>query len=153
MGVGVLVRDYSCSVIVARTFSFMITGDILQSVAMVVVESIRFAIDIGLFRVELEFDHKDLFCLLQQVGPCLAPVAWWLIRWLGLALPRSAWGGGFVLLRSAWGGGFALGLGLCRGLPTRGLVHGAMGGGHIWRRRRDLVDSRWWSRWVLVALG
>ncbi len=24
--------------------------------------------------VELEFDHKDLFCLLQQVGPCLALV-------------------------------------------------------------------------------
>jgi hypothetical protein len=74
MGVGVLVCDYSCSVIVARTFSFMITGDILQSIAMVVVESIWFAIDIGLFRVELEFDHKDLFCLLQQVGSCLAPV-------------------------------------------------------------------------------
>uniref|UniRef100_A0A2N9IW03 Uncharacterized protein n=1 Tax=Fagus sylvatica TaxID=28930 RepID=A0A2N9IW03_FAGSY len=29
-------------------------------------------------------------------------------------------------------------LGLCRGSPTRGLVHGAMGGGHMWRRRRDL---------------
>ena len=39
---------------------------------MAVVESIRFAIDIGLLQVELEFDHKNLFCLIQQVGPCLA---------------------------------------------------------------------------------
>uniref|UniRef100_A0A2N9I6A8 Uncharacterized protein n=1 Tax=Fagus sylvatica TaxID=28930 RepID=A0A2N9I6A8_FAGSY len=99
----------------------------------------------------------------------------------GFALLRSAWGGGFALPRSAWGGGFVLGLGLCRGLPTRGLVHGAMGGGHMWRRRRDLglfieiwlihgggrggfwllwVDSRWWwwwRRWVgriwIIAVG
>jgi hypothetical protein len=28
----------------------------------------------GLPWVELEFDHKDLFCLLQQVGLCLALV-------------------------------------------------------------------------------
>jgi hypothetical protein len=55
---------------------------------------------------------------------------------LGLDLPISACGGGFALPRSAWGGGFALGLGLCRGSPTQGLVHGAMGGGHMWRRRR-----------------
>jgi hypothetical protein len=41
---------------------------------MAVVESIQFAIDIGLFQVELELDNKDLFCLLKQVGPCLAPV-------------------------------------------------------------------------------
>ena len=53
-------------------------------------------------------------------------------------LPRSACGGGFALPRSAWGGGFVLGLVLCRGSPTRGLVHGAMGGGHMWRRKRDL---------------
>jgi hypothetical protein len=57
---------------------------------------------------------------------------------VGFALPRSACGGGFALPRSAWGGGFALGLGLCRGSPTRGLVYGAMGGGHMWRRKRDL---------------
>ena len=41
---------------------------------MAVVESIQFAIDIGLSRVKLEFDNKDMFCLLKQVGPCLAPV-------------------------------------------------------------------------------
>uniref|UniRef100_A0A2N9H3G6 CCHC-type domain-containing protein n=1 Tax=Fagus sylvatica TaxID=28930 RepID=A0A2N9H3G6_FAGSY len=29
-------------------------------------------------------------------------------------------------------------LGLCQGSPTRGLVYGAMSGGHMWRRRRDL---------------
>ena len=52
---------------------------------------------------------------------------------LGLDLSISACGGGFALPRSAWGGGFTLGLGLCRGSPTRGLVHGAMGGGHMWR--------------------
>ena len=46
----------------------------MQSVAMAMVESIWFAIDVGLLRIELEFDHKDLFCLLQQVGPCLALV-------------------------------------------------------------------------------
>ncbi len=74
LGVSVLVRDYSCSVIAAHTFSLRFTGDILQSVAMAMVESIWFAIDIGLLRIELEFDHKDLFCLLQQVGPCLALV-------------------------------------------------------------------------------
>ena len=27
-----------------------------------------------LLQVELEFDNKDLFCLLKQVGPCLAPI-------------------------------------------------------------------------------
>ena len=74
VGVGVLVRNSSCLVIAACTFALKFTGDILQSVAMAVVESIRFAIDIGLLRVELEFDNKDLFCLLKQVGPCLAPV-------------------------------------------------------------------------------
>jgi hypothetical protein len=42
---------------------------------MAVVVSIWFAIDIGLLRVELEFNHKDLFCLIQQVGPYLAPIA------------------------------------------------------------------------------
>ncbi len=74
VGVGVLVRDSSCLVTAACTFTLKITGDILQSVAMAVVEAIWFAIDIGLLRVELEFDNKDLFCLLKQVGPCLAPV-------------------------------------------------------------------------------
>ena len=74
VGVGVLVRDSSCLVIAACTFALKFTGDILQSIAMAVVESIRFAIDIGLFWVELEFDNKDMFCLLKQVGPCLAPV-------------------------------------------------------------------------------
>jgi hypothetical protein len=74
MGVGVLVRDSFSLVIAARTFTLRFTGDILQSVAMAAVESIWFAIDIGLLRVELEFDHKDLFWLLQQGGPCLAPV-------------------------------------------------------------------------------
>uniref|UniRef100_A0A2N9IM91 Uncharacterized protein n=1 Tax=Fagus sylvatica TaxID=28930 RepID=A0A2N9IM91_FAGSY len=65
-------------------------------------------------------------------------------------------------------------LGLCRGSPTRGLIHGAMGGGHMWRWRRDLglfieiwlihgggrggfwllwVDSWWWRRWVGRMLG
>ena len=53
VGVGVLVRDSSCLVTVACTFTLKITGDILQSVAMAVVESMRFAIDIGLLRVEL----------------------------------------------------------------------------------------------------
>jgi hypothetical protein len=67
-------KSDSSLVIAARTFTLRITGDILQFVAMAVVESIQFAIDIGLLRVELEFDHKDLFCLLQQMGPCLAPV-------------------------------------------------------------------------------
>ena len=71
---GVLVRDSSCLVTAACTFTLKITGDILQSVAMAMVESIWFAIDVGLLRIELEFDHKDLFCLLQQVGFCLAPV-------------------------------------------------------------------------------
>ena len=42
---------------------------------MAVVVSIRFAIDIGLLRVELEFNHKDLFCLIQQMGPYLVPIA------------------------------------------------------------------------------
>uniref|UniRef100_A0A2N9GTI7 RNase H type-1 domain-containing protein n=1 Tax=Fagus sylvatica TaxID=28930 RepID=A0A2N9GTI7_FAGSY len=74
VGVGVLVRDSSCLVTTACTFTLKITGDILQFVAMAVVEAIRFAIDIGLLRVELEFDNKDLFWLLKQVGPCLAPV-------------------------------------------------------------------------------
>uniref|UniRef100_A0A2N9H2E3 RNase H type-1 domain-containing protein n=1 Tax=Fagus sylvatica TaxID=28930 RepID=A0A2N9H2E3_FAGSY len=60
--------------IASCTFTLKITGDILQFVAMAVVEAIRFAIDIGLLRVELEFDNKDLFWLLKQVGPCLAPV-------------------------------------------------------------------------------
>ena len=40
---------------------------------MTAVESIRF-IDIGILRVELEFDHEDLFCLIQQLGPCLASI-------------------------------------------------------------------------------
>ena len=40
---------------------------------MTAVESIRF-IDIGILRVELEFDHEDLFCLIQQVGLCLASI-------------------------------------------------------------------------------
>ena len=69
-----LKSDSSCLVIAARTFTLRITGNILQFVAMAVVESIQFAIDIGLLRVELEFDHKDLFCLFQQTGPCLSPV-------------------------------------------------------------------------------
>ena len=43
LGLGVLVRDYSCLVIAACTFSLRITGDILQYVAMAVVESIQFA--------------------------------------------------------------------------------------------------------------
>ena len=80
LGVGVLVRDSSCLVIAARTFTLRITGEILQSVAMTAVESIRFIdigdlfIDIGILRVELEFDHEDLFCLIQQLGPCLASI-------------------------------------------------------------------------------
>jgi hypothetical protein len=61
--------------IAARTFTLRSIGDILQFVAKAVLESIRFAIDVGLLWVQLEFDHKDLFCLLQQVGPCLAPVS------------------------------------------------------------------------------
>jgi hypothetical protein len=73
LGVGVLVRDSSCLVIAARTFTLRITGEILQSVAMTAVESIRF-IEIGVLRVELEFDHKDLFCLIQQVRFCLASI-------------------------------------------------------------------------------
>ena len=40
-------------------------------------------------------------------------------------------------------------LGLCRGSPTRGLVHGAMGGGHMWRRRR--VWNVWW--WTLCGVA
>ena len=51
LGLGILVFDYSCLVIATCTFSLRITGDILQSVAMAVVESIRFVIDIGLLRV------------------------------------------------------------------------------------------------------
>ena len=40
---------------------------------MTAVESIRF-IDIGVLGVEREFYHKDLFCLIQQVDPCLASI-------------------------------------------------------------------------------
>ena len=70
----------------------------------------------------------------------------WLIRWLGVVV-------GFALPRSAWGGGFALGLGLCRGSPLVGLGLCAGGFGFLLGLWWLTIDSWWWSRWVLVALG
>ena len=37
-------------------------------------EALHFAYDIGLHSLELAIENKELLCLLQSVGPCLASV-------------------------------------------------------------------------------
>ena len=73
-GVGVLVRDFSGSVIAALEQSFLASGDMLQRYAMAVLAALKFAFDMGLRCIDLEMESKELLGLLKGPGPCLAVV-------------------------------------------------------------------------------
>ena len=74
VGVGVLVRDFSSSVIAALEQCFLVSGDMLQMHAMAVLATLQFAFDMGLRCIDLEMESKELLCLLKAPGPCLAAV-------------------------------------------------------------------------------
>uniref|UniRef100_A0A2N9H705 Reverse transcriptase zinc-binding domain-containing protein n=1 Tax=Fagus sylvatica TaxID=28930 RepID=A0A2N9H705_FAGSY len=74
VGVGVLVRDFTGSVIAALEQSFLAPGDMLHMHAMAVLAGLQFAFDVGLRCIDLEMESKELLCLLKAPRPCLAAV-------------------------------------------------------------------------------
>uniref|UniRef100_A0A2N9J601 Uncharacterized protein n=1 Tax=Fagus sylvatica TaxID=28930 RepID=A0A2N9J601_FAGSY len=86
-------------------------------------------------------------CRLLEASPVDLGLEAWVSTWRrwSLDLGLKAW-----VRPKWWSHAFGLRHGsqpdLCRGSPTRGCSWS-----HGWRPLG--VDSRWWSRWVLVALG
>ena len=70
VGVGVLVRDYSGSVIAVLEKKVLACGDPIQMHAMAVLEALHFAFDLGLRSLPFEMGSKELLCLLRAHRPC-----------------------------------------------------------------------------------
>jgi hypothetical protein len=72
VGVGIVIRDSKGIVCGAFCTSIVHGGDFFQEHARAILVGLRFALDIGIFRVEVEEGCSDLFGMVQKGSPCLA---------------------------------------------------------------------------------
>jgi hypothetical protein len=72
VGVGIVIRDSNGIVCGAFCTSIVHGGDFFQEHARAILVGLRFALDIGIFRVEVEEGCSDLIGMVQKGSPCLA---------------------------------------------------------------------------------
>ena len=72
VGVGIVIRDSNGIVCGAFCTSTVHGGDFFQEHARTILVGLCFALDIGIFRVEVEEGCSDLIRMVQKGSPCLA---------------------------------------------------------------------------------
>ena len=74
VGVGIVVRDAQCLVMVALQQKVETCDNKLQLQAVVVLSVVQFACDMGFRWLEVDIPYKELLLLLQADDMCLAPI-------------------------------------------------------------------------------
>jgi hypothetical protein len=74
VGVGIVVCDAQCLVVVAMQQKLEACDSKLQIQAVVVLFAVQLALELGFRRLEVDIPYKELFHLLQADDMCLAPI-------------------------------------------------------------------------------